>query len=339
MSPSIGTIHVDGSQGEGGGQILRTSLALAALEARPLVVSNIRAKRKRPGLLRQHLTAFRAVARICNAAIEGADLGSDRLTFRPGPVQPGHYHFDIGTAGSATLVLQTVLWPLLLRAGAPSTILLEGGTHNPLAPPFDFLADTFAPVLRAMGAAITLRLERHGFHPRGGGRLHVQIQPCTALAPLDLVDAGPVKRRIARAVVADLPASIAERELRALEELDLDERRVEAVSSGPGNVLLVQLERDRVTETIASFGARGVPAERVAARAAAEAKRYLEADVPVGEHLADQLVLPLALAGRGAFRTLPLSQHATTNIDVVAAFTGRRARVTPDGAAVIVELP
>jgi RNA 3'-terminal phosphate cyclase (ATP) len=331
-------VHIDGSQGEGGGQILRTALALAALRGDELVVTHIRAKRQKPGLLRQHLTAFRGVATICGARVEGAEPGSTRLVFQPGPVCPGHYQFDIGTAGSATLVLQTVLWPLLF-ASAPSTVVIDGGTHNPLAPPFDFLDRSFLPVLRAMGAAVTLRIERHGFHPKGGGRLRAEVGPCAALRPLDLLDGGSLRSRSARVVVAGLPDHVAMRELRTLRsELGLraDECQVVEVSSrGPGNVLFVHLERERVTETVSAFGQRGVPAEAVASRAAAEARRYLDAAVPVGEHLADQLIVPLALAGAGAFRTLPLSLHARTNIDVVAQITGRRVRVADEAEGTV----
>jgi RNA 3'-terminal phosphate cyclase (ATP) len=317
------TIHIDGSQGEGGGQILRTSLALGAITGTSVVIENIRAGRSKPGLMRQHLTAVRAAAEVCGGTLTGDELGSRALSFTPGKVRPGEYRFPISTAGSACLVFQTVLWPLLY-AGGPSHVVLEGGTHNPKAPPFDFLAITLLPLLRRMGARVDARLERHGFYPAGGGRIAVDIAP-GALAPIEILDAGPVRAQRARALVVNLPGKIARRELDVVRaELGWPEEacRIESVTNAPGagNVLFLELERDGVTEVVTSVGERGKLAERVAEEAVEEARRYLAADAPVGEHLADQLVIPMALAGGGAFRTGPLTLHTRTNIDVVRRF-------------------
>jgi RNA 3'-terminal phosphate cyclase (ATP) len=317
------TVHIDGSQGEGGGQILRTALALGAITGTSVVIENIRAGRAKPGLMRQHLTAVRAAAEVCGGALTGDELGSRALSFTPGKVRPGDYRFPIATAGSACLVFQTVLWPLLF-AGAPSHVVFEGGTYNPKAPPFDFLAVTLLPLLRRMGARVDARLERHGFYPAGGGRIAVDIAPST-LAPIELLDAGPVRAQRARALVANLSAKIARRELdvvRAGLGWPEDACRVESITDAPGagNVLFLELERDGVTEVFTSVGERGRPAERVAEEAVDEARRYLAADAPVGEHLADQLVIPMALAGGGAYRTGPLTLHSRTNIDVVRRF-------------------
>jgi RNA 3'-terminal phosphate cyclase (ATP) len=262
-----------------------------------------------------------AIATITGAEVEGAALGSRRLVLRPGPVRPGDYHFSIGSAGSASLVLQTVLWPLLL-ADAPSRVVVEGGTHNSMSPPFDFLARTFLPVLARMGARVELTLDRHGFYPAGGGRMVCAITPCAALQPLDLVERGRLVATRARALVANLPISIAHRELDTLRgKLALSDAEPRSViAMGPGNVVLIELEHEHVTEVVTGFGEKGTAAEVVARRAAKEAIRYLAADAPVGEHLADQLIIPQALAGRGTFRTGPLSLHTRTNIDVVSAF-------------------
>lgn len=312
---------IDGSQGEGGGQILRTALGLALVTGRPLRIERIRAGRKKPGLMRQHLTAVEAAAEIGRAEVRGATLGSDRLEFVPQDVVAGDYAFDVGTAGSTTLVLQTVL-PALMTADRSSRLTLTGGTHNPFAPPFDFLARCFLPLLQRLGPRITATLERPGFFPAGGGRLSVHVEPAPLARGLELVERGPLRRTTARALVANLPRHVAERELRVVQQrlgwapADL---RVEELhsASGPGNVLLLEVQSAHVTEVFSAFGERGLRAEAVAERAADEARRYLAAEVPVGPHLADQLLVPLALAGGGRFLTLPLTPHARTNIAVL----------------------
>jgi RNA 3'-terminal phosphate cyclase (ATP) len=317
-------IRIDGSKGEGGGQILRSALALSMVTGRPFQIEKIRAGRAKPGLMRQHLTAVLAAQKICEAEVGGAEIGSAALTFTPRAVRGGAYAFAVGTAGSCTLVLQTVL-PALLQADAPSVVTLEGGTHNPYAPPFDFLAQSFLPLLGRMGATVTARLERAGFYPAGGGRMVVEIAPAPRLQPLELRVRGPILRQRARALVARLPAVIGERELKTLRELiTLPEADcvVESVpdSLGPGNVLLLELASDGVTEVITGFGERDVPAEKVARNVAEEARAYLASDVPVGKRLADQLLIPLALAGGGGFRTLPLSRHTQTNMEIISRF-------------------
>jgi RNA 3'-terminal phosphate cyclase (ATP) len=327
-------LTLDGSAGEGGGQILRSALALSLLTGTPFRIEKIRAGRAKPGLLRQHLTAVQAAARIGSAQVEGAELGSRALTLRPGAVAPGEYHFAIGSAGSACLVVQTVLPPLLLAKG-PSVLVVEGGTHNPAAPSWAYLACVFFPLLERMGARIRTTLERHGFYPAGGGRLRVEIEPVSALAPLELLKRGEIVDRSARALVAHLPRNIGERELRVVnEKLSGFSQRSEVAhltdTAGPGNALLIELVSEHVTEIFAGYGERGVRAEEVAERVVQEVRAYLAADVPVGPHLADQLILPLALAGGGAFRTLPLTPHTETNLDVVQRFLPIRARCLAD---------
>lgn len=315
-------LAIDGSRGEGGGQILRTSLSLAAVTGLAVDVTGIRAGRKKPGLLRQHLTCVRAIAEITGAAVRGDELGSRELHLAPGPVRAGYYRFAVGSAGSAALVFQTVLWPLLLADGR-SRVVFEGGTHNPMSPPFHFLERAFVPLLRRFGAAVDLRLDRYGFYPRGGGSFTADIEPCDALAAVDVPDGGVVRDRRAVAVVANLPRHIAERELAVIRER-IGTTDSEIVDPGDpratGNVVMIELEGDHVTEVVTGFGQRGVRAEAVAGGACDEAAAYLAHAAPVGEHLADQLIIPMALAGAGRFRTGPLSLHTRTNIDVVGEF-------------------
>lgn len=322
-------IVIDGSQGEGGGQIVRSALALSLVTGRPVTIERVRARRQRPGLLQQHLTAVRAAAAIADAEVDGDRIGSARLVFRPGPVRAGDYAFRIGTAGSTTLVLQTVL-PALAIADGDSTLTLEGGTHNPLAPPYDYLARVYLPLLGRLGPRVTATLARPGFFPAGGGELTVAIRPARQLGPLELLDRGSILARRVRALVANLPRHIAERECQTVAVSpgwDDAQCAVEEVRTarGPGNVLLIEIAAEHVTEMFTGFGQRGLRAETVAERTRAAAESYLRADVPVGEHLADQLLLPLGIGayqgtGGGVFRTTALTGHATTHIAVLREF-------------------
>jgi RNA 3'-terminal phosphate cyclase (ATP) len=324
-------IVIDGAQGEGGGQVLRSALALSLVTGLPFRIDRVRAGRKRPGLMRQHLTAIDAARRIGNATVAGDSIGSSSVTFTPGAVVPGDHAFAVGTAGSATLVLQTVLPPLMI-ADAPSRIVLEGGTHNPWAPPFEFLAHAFLPLVNRLGPTITVTLERHGFAPAGGGRFVVDILPARRLEPLVCTDRGGIVRHGGRILTANLPRHVADRERDALLRLTgwgEGLLRIDEVgSTGPGNLVLLTVESEHVTEVFTGFGEQGVRAEQVSRRVVDALRRYLAAGVPVGPHLADQLILPLAIAAAhqpakpSIFRTLPLTQHTLTHIAVVQAFLG-----------------
>ncbi|MFO0901268.1 MAG: RNA 3'-terminal phosphate cyclase [Pirellulales bacterium] len=332
-------IEIDGSQGEGGGQIVRSSLSLAAVTGRPVRIDRIRAGREKPGLMRQHLTAASAVTEICGGQLEGARIGAHSITFYPGRVRPGDYQFSVGTAGSATLVLQTVL-PALLTASGPSRLALEGGTHNPWAPPFDFLAQAYLPLVNRMGPRVEVQLERYGFYPAGGGRITVTIEPAAALAGFDLLERGPIVERSGQAIVSNLPLEIAARERgTVLEMLNWAPGAVaaSAVSAqGPGNYVGVAICSQHVTEVFSGFGRPGVKAEHVAAEAAREAREYLASEAAVGPHLADQLMLPLGLsaatgarsAGQtgGAFTTGPLTRHSRTHLALLEQFLGVAAQ-------------
>jgi len=338
MKESILTI--DGSHGEGGGQVLRSSLAMSLVTGRPFVIENIRAGRKKPGLMRQHLTAVHAATEVSHAEMTGATIGSTRLEFRPGTITSGNYTFSVGTAGSTTLVLQTVL-PALMLADGESNLTLEGGTPNPFAPPLDFLTKSYLPLVNRMGPTVTAELVRPGFYPAGGGQVTVCISPTRQLGRLEIMDRGEIRARRVRALVANLSRQIAERECRAIaEKTGWDEGcfAVEQVreSHGPGNVVFIELESDHVTEVFTGFGQINVRAEAVAMRALDDARHYLAADVPVGRYLADQLLLLLGISahfgtGGGVFRTMALSLHATTHIEILHRFLELDAKVEQDG--------
>ncbi|MDQ3804202.1 MAG: RNA 3'-terminal phosphate cyclase [Acidobacteriota bacterium] len=317
-------LSIDGSFGEGGGQIIRTSLALSLVTGRAFRVYNVRARRAKPGLQPQHLTAVKAAAEVGRARVDGAGVGAKEFTFVPGEVSPGQYRFPIGTAGSTTLVLQAVL-PPLMRAPGPSLLTFEGGTHNPHAPPFEFIEKTFLPLVNRTGPAVTVELERYGFYPPGGGRFSVYVEPAAEPRRLDIVERGLVLAERARALCVNLRPDIGERELKVVGEqmgLPLDHLQLDASDNAisPGNVLTVEIESENLTEVFTGIGQRGVPAEQIASRAVEEAKKYLDIGAPVGEHLADQLLIPLALARGGSYTTGPLSLHTTTNIEVIKEF-------------------
>jgi RNA 3'-terminal phosphate cyclase (ATP) len=333
-------LELDGSRGEGGGQILRTALSLSMITGRPFRIERIRAGRQKPGLLRQHLTAVRAAAEICAAEVSGGELGSLALSFRPGRIRGGDYRFAIGTAGSSTLVLQTLL-PALWFADAPSRVFVSGGTHNPAAPPADFLIHAWLPILRRMGAEMEIEVLRHGFHPAGGGEIRVDVRPVAEWHELNLDERGDFREARATGIVAGLKADIALRELeRVAAQLGTIERemRVLPANQGPGNALLISMKYDEVTEVFAGFGERGVSAESVADRAARAARLFHQGRAAVGEHLADQLLLPLALAGRGRFTASVLSSHSRTNIEVIELFLDARFQIDEGGKRATVRL-
>ncbi|MHB8898423.1 MAG: RNA 3'-terminal phosphate cyclase [Thermoguttaceae bacterium] len=340
MSQSL--LAIDGSQGEGGGQVLRSSLALSLVTGRPFVIDSIRAGRKKPGLMRQHLTAVHAATEVSRADVTGAAIGSTRLEFRPGPITPGNYTFRVGTAGSTTLVLQTVL-PALMLASGESYLTLEGGTHNPFAPPLDFLTKAYLPLIGRMGPKVTVDpiSVRPGFYPAGGGSFQVHIQPAGQLGPLEVMDRGEIRGRRVVALVASLPQHIGERECRTIAEktgwpLSCFLTDMVVNSHGPGNVVLIELQSEHLTEVFAGFGQIGVRAEAVAIRALDEARAYMAAGVPVGKHLADQVLLPLGIGahlgtGGGVFRTMALSMHATTHIEILHRFLDLDTKVEQNG--------
>ncbi len=321
-------IIIDGSEGEGGGQVVRNACALSLVTGQPFRITNVRGGREKPGLMRQHVTAIEAALAIGGAVCEGLTVGSSDISFSPGRVVPGDYHFAVGTAGSTGLVLQTVLMPLVL-AGGPSRLVLEGGTHNMLAPPFDFIARAFLPIVNRMGPRVEATLVRHGFYPRGGGRIEVEINPAP-LAAIDCSTRGALVDRSGTAIFAGLPFDIADREIKVASKA-LADWPVEAFAvrelpaeQGPGTILLLEAAFEHVTEIVSGFGKLGVSAERLASTAANRMAGYLASDAFAGPYLADQLLLPFALAGGGSFTTVKPSQHSLTAADIIERFTGRR---------------
>jgi RNA 3'-terminal phosphate cyclase (ATP) len=315
-------IELDGEAG--GGQLLRTALSLSLCTGVGFKMERIRARRTRPGLMRQHLTAVHAAAAIGQACVQGAELGATSLRFEPGETVPGDYQFSTGSAGSTTLVLQTVL-PALWRCKAPSRLRLEGGTHNPLAPSVDFIADTYLPSLRQLGFDARVDLERHGFFPAGGGVVHATVEPCGQLLAGVLDTRGKLDSVEAFAILSALPSDIGRRELAVLEKqlgLADDALHIRAVKppTGPGNALLVKVRHGYHMETFTAHGQRGVTAESIAHGIAHEVKTYLASGAYASEHLSDQLLLPMALAGSGEFTTHMVSDHLESNARLIEKF-------------------
>lgn len=331
-------VEIDGSQGEGGGQILRTALALSLITGQAFGLVNIRAKRPKPGLMRQHLACVQAAVAVgggpahCQAVdAEGTavQIGASQLRFTPGPVRGGDYEFAVGSAGSCMLVLQTVLWPLAL-AVQPSNITLRGGTHNPMAPSATFLSHMVRYFSGAGQAVYALEVQRHGFYPAGGGEVRVRVAPPPdGLAAIQLMERGALVEAWAESLHAGIPKGVAGRELdvlgRALNwaEHQLRDRALRS-NEGPGNALQVVLQFEHITEVLTAFGEKSVSAEEVARTVLREVQAYLAHRAPVGEHLADQLMIPMALAAlqgkEGHFWATSVSEHTRTNAKVIEQF-------------------
>ena len=336
-STSSHELLIDGQQGEGGGQVVRTSLSLAAALGRPITIENVRGGRRKPGLLRQHRTALRAVRDITGGTVEGDELGSLSVRFVPGErCHGGDYHFGIGSAGSTMLVLQTILPPLLL-ADKPSTVTLEGGTHNPMAPPFEAFAESFLPQLRAIGLGIDATLERPGFFPAGGGLLRVDIQPAGETVALELLERGAPGAATCEVLVQNLGKDVAKREWGAFRRRvhwhsDQFSASVIEGGKGPGNVMYARQPFENVTAVHAAFGMRTVSSEQVGSQLAGAVRAFDANDAPVCEHLADQLMLPLALFGGGSYRCTQVSEHSRTNADVINLFLPGAVTIEYEGA-------
>lgn len=337
-------LTIDGSTGEGGGQILRTSLSLSMITGQPVRIENIRAKRPKPGLMRQHLACVLAAQAVSGAQVSGAELGSQTLVFEPGALRPGEHSFAIGSAGSCLLELQTVL-PALMLADAPSRLTLSGGTHNPLAPNFHFIERAFLPQLARLGATVGATLRRHGFYPAGGGEMLAEIAPAVGgLRPFDLLERGALRESFAESLVAAVPRRVAERELSLVQAAlgwSGEQLRVPVVrqNEGPGNALMATLAHEQVTEVFTAFGEKSVSSEQVASRLLRELKGYQASAAAVGPHLADQLALPWALAvnqtGQAAAYTCSeLTDHLRTNLEVIQRFLPVKAEVVREGAGV-----
>ena len=342
-------IEIDGSQGEGGGQVLRTSLTLSAVSGQPVRIEKIRAGREKPGLKRQHLTCVKAVAAICGAKTSDVEVGSGELEFVPGAIKGGDYRFDVGTAGSVTLVAQTVI-PVLLKADKPSTVTITGGTHVPFAPVWDFFVETYLPELRRMGARVEAEIDQCGFYPAAGGVVKLRVWPYDeAKKPerYELTDLGEYKGGVVKGVVAHLPRSIAEAEVGIVgvqfRDLALKPDICAVDAMGPGNYCCVKLNYERGTVVFSSVGTYNKSRKAVAHEVVQQVREFIKSGKACEKHLADQLLVPLAMfvggehvnVGTGlcgilhgdevwrpnwAIDVQKETKHYTTNCDVIAKF-------------------
>ena len=316
------TIVIDGSTGEGGGQILRTSLTLSCITGKSLHIENIRAARRNPGLAKQHLSCVRAACKICNGRAQGATKGSKVLDFQPEPVQSGDFHFDIGSAGSASLVIQTIL-PALFLADKPSAVTVTGGTHNPMAPPFDFLNETFLPAIETASFGGNCKLIKHGFFPAGGGKISFNIQPWREQSNriVDLCRQGKEPQIHARIYTAKLPERVAQRQRELLLQSKLNVKNTEHIkvedSDGPGNCVMIRLCGGERTTVFTAFGMRGKPSEEVISEVLGLTEDFLTSEAAVDRFLADQLLIYMAIAKAGSFTTNECSSHLQTNMEVI----------------------
>lgn len=331
-------LTIDGSSGEGGGQILRTSLSLAALTGTDVTIESIRAGREKPGLRPQHLTAVLAVAEICGGEVNGAEVGSTKLTLKPHTIKSGSYEFDVAriraSAGSVNLVLQAILWPLAL-AGEKSRVTIRGGTHVPFAPTSNYIQETFLPAVGHMGLICNYRTIQAGYYPAGGGGIRAEISPVESIKPFDLSEKTGEARVELTSTVSNLPLSIAERQMNAGAErmrttrMPFSQQTKQYPSPGKGTLFFISYACGDVRAGFQSLGEIGKPAEKVARDACDEFEAYARSETALDKHLADQLVVPMGFAsGPSRFTTCEITQHLLTNVAVVERFLPVRFRVT-----------
>jgi RNA 3'-terminal phosphate cyclase (ATP) len=318
-------LHLNGAYGEGGGQLVRTSLSLAGLLGEPVKISDIRAGRTKPGLRPQHLTGVQALAQISRAEVEGATLGSRELTFKPRTIKSGHYFFDVaektGSAGSVSLVAQALL-PPLLSAREPSTLTIRGGTHVAWSPPAHYLLHVFLPALAELGGNVSLTLTRWGWYPRGGGEVRLTVNPAPRLAPRQWLTPPAPADFQALSAASRVPYHVIQRQAKRLQERlgsGLPVAAEEAASLDPGSFVFLWGPR----AGFSALGARGKPAEKVADEAVGEFLSFQSSQAALDRHLADQIVLHLArAAGTSVFTTAEITSHLVTNLWVIEQFFG-----------------
>ncbi|MFC1997512.1 RNA 3'-terminal phosphate cyclase [Chloroflexota bacterium] len=319
-------IIIDGSIGEGGGQVLRSALTLSVMTGNELRIDNIRGKRKSVGLRPQHLKAVQASAEICDATFEGGKIGSKEIIFYPGEVQAGEYQFDIGTAGSTSLVLQTILLPLS-RADAPSIVSIRGGTHVPWSPCFHYLDLNYLPFLWQVGLDVHLRMEKAGFYPLGGGQIRAVIEPVEHFSSLNLQQRGRLLEIRGISAVANLARNIATRQRRQVigrlgRRFPLNDIRIiDIPAQSSGSLILLLAEYEHSQACYFALGEKGKSANKVADQAIGEFEAFIATDGVIDQYMADQLLLPLAFAGNPSeIHTSQVTNHLVTNAEVIMAF-------------------
>jgi RNA 3'-terminal phosphate cyclase (ATP) len=321
-------IEIDGSYGEGGGQILRTALALSAILRKPFTLHHVRSKRKNPGLQAQHLQAVEALARITKAQTEGVEFGSETITFIPQDIFPGDYQFDVRTAGSVTLLSQAIFLPLCFAKGV-SELTLIGGTHVPWSPSFHYLAEVLLPTIKRMGISAEAAIDQWGFYPKGGGRIRLKISPVHEFKPISLVDRGRLEKIRGLSAISHLPKHVGERQRkqalkRIREELKIDGEIIllsDIPSNEPGSFVFIRADYEQALAGFSSLGSRGKLAEIVSDEAVVPLIDYIQQEGCIDPHLADQIVPFMALArGNSSFTTTQMSNHLLTNLWVVNQF-------------------
>jgi RNA 3'-terminal phosphate cyclase (ATP) len=338
-------LEIDGCHGEGGGQLVRTAVALAAITGTAVTITNVRAKRANPGLADQHLAAVSAVAALCDADVEGLELKAQRLVFRPRRLRGGAFHFDVGTAGSITLVLQALL-PAMIHSGERISVRIVGGTDVRAAPALDYFQHILLALLGKMGARVRCNLQRRGYYPRGGGDVVVAVDP-GPLHALQLDRPGRIEMLLGSAHVANLPAHIAERmraaALAALHGPGGAEPAIETrvlggeAALGPGGAIVLWAETEHTVLGSGRVAQRGVRAEQLGTEAGSELALDLRAGVTLDAHASDQLPVYLALAGgESRFTARVLSSHASTTMWLIEQFLPARFETAIRGEAVAV---
>ena len=319
-------LELDGSQGEGSGQTLRTALSLSAILQKPFSINNIRANRPKPGLQAQHLTSVNACAELCGAQVEGNHLNSSELSFSPGAIRSGNFSFSVGTAGSTTLVLQTLL-PVALFSPGECTFSVEGGTENPFAPTSFYFTRVFLPMVSKMGVHARVRAERFGWYPKGGGKIVASVQPAKKITGLKVAKRGKLENLKGFSLTSNLPSHVRERmKSRALVQLSensltakVESLNLPSVATGAEFFLLAEFEN--VLAGFFALGELNKPAEKVAGESLHSFLEFQKGSSVVESHLADQLLLYCALArGQSSFSVEKITGHLLTNAQVIGKF-------------------
>ncbi len=330
-------LEIDGSEGEGGGQILRSSLTMSSILGKPILIKNIRAGRRDPGLQAQHLTCVRAIAEITSAELDGDVLGSQELKFIPKELKPGKYFFDVAkvkpSAGSVSLVFQTILLPLAFTKDV-SMVTILGGTHVPLSPSITYLQKVYLPIIRKAGLIACIKLNKWGWFPKGNGEIVVEIHPAK-LNGIDLLDRGDLKDVEIISAVSNLPISIAERQrnealkILHLNGISADSKLINAPSIGQGTSVFILMNFEKSKAGFESLGAKGKRAEQVAKEACEQSIDFLRTDACIDKHLADQLIPIMALSkGSSCFKTSRITRHLLTNISIAEKFLDIKFKIS-----------